>query len=368
MVDVTDVKKGDTVISVATRKGLFVLHSPDRKRWRGRGPSFEGNSVFHAVLDPRDGRSLWAGVTTGHWGPTIQKSTDFGETWVRGEENPRYEKGSDLSVERIWHVEPGLDEELWAGVEPAGLFRSDDGGETWASVPGLNDRPDRKDWQPGGGGLCLHTIVPYPGEPKRMLVGISAVGVLGTNDAGASWRLMNGDIKGEYLPRGVTKEDELGSCVHKIVRDARDPAVIYQQNHGGVYRRARGDPGWTVIEKGLPANFGFPMAAHPHEGRTVYLVPLAGDFNRVTPQGAMAVYRTTDGGARWERLAEGLPQKDAYLTVLREGLATDRNDPAGVYVGTKTGQLYYSRDDGDSWELLREYLPPILSVEAGIAG
>ncbi len=364
----TDVKKGDTVLSVGTRKGLFVLHSRDRKRWRMRGPSFEGLTTMHAILDARDGRSLWVGVNTGHWGPTVQRSTDFGESWDRGKEGPHYDEGSDLSVERIWHVEPGLENELWAGVEPAGLFRSDDEGQTWTSVRGLNDRPDRKDWQPGGGGLCLHTIVPYPGDPKRMLVGISAVGALGTNDGGDSWRVLNGDIKGEYIPGGTLKEDELGSCVHKMVRDSADPAVVYQQNHGGVFRRARGDPGWTVIEDGLSAPFGFPMAAHPHKARTVYVVPLAGDFNRVTPAGKLAVYRTSDGGDHWDRLDDGLPQERAYMTVLREGLSTDTNDPVGVYLGTKTGQLYYSRNDGDSWELLRDHLPPIVSVEAGIAG
>jgi hypothetical protein len=332
-----------------------------------RGPSFEGLTTMHAILDPRDGKTMWVGVNTGHWGPTVQRSTDFGETWERGEESPHYEKDSGLSVERIWRVEPGLEEELWVGVEPAGLFRSDDAGKTWESVRGLNDRPDRKDWQPGGGGLCLHTIVPYPGDSKRMLVGISAVGTFGTNDAGDSWRVMNGDIKGEYLPKGTLQEDELGACVHKIVRDPRDRAVIYQQNHGGVFRRARGDPGWTVIEEGLSSSFGFPMAAHPHDARTVYVVPLAGDFNRVTPDGKVAVYRTSDGGKHWDRRDEGLPQKDAYMTVLREGLTTDTNDPAGVYFGTKTGQLFSSRDDGDTWRLLRDHLPPIVSVEAGIA-
>ncbi|MEE9593151.1 MAG: exo-alpha-sialidase [Thermoplasmata archaeon] len=362
-----DIRKGDTVLSVGTRKGLFVLHSSDRRRWHMRGPSFEGLTTMHAILDPRDGKTMWVGVNTGHWGPTVQRSTDFGETWERGEESPHYEKESGLSVERIWRVEPGLDEELWVGVEPAGLFRSDDAGKTWESVRGLNDRPERKDWQPGGGGLCLHTIIPYPGDSKRMLVGISAVGTFGTNDAGDSWRVMNGDIKGEYLPKGTLKEDELGACVHKIVRDPGDPAVIYQQNHGGMFRRARGDPGWTVIEEGLSSSFGFPMAAHPHDARTVYVVPLAGDFNRVTPDGQVAVYRTSDGGKHWDRRDEGLPQKDAYMTVLREGLATDTNDPAGIYFGTKTGQLFSSRDDGDTWRLLRDHLPPIVSVEAGIA-
>jgi hypothetical protein len=220
---------------------------------------------------------------------------------------------------------------------------------------------------PGGGGLCLHTILPYPGEPKRMVVGASAVGVLGTNDGGATWRVMNGGIRADYLPQKVTAEAALGSCPHKIVRDAADPAILYMQNHCGVYKRRRGDAQWTEIGKGLPSRFGFPMVAHPSEGGTVYTVPLEADSNRVTPGGALRVYRTTNGGKKWEPLGKGLPQKGAFFTILREGLATDGNDPAGLYVGTTTGQLYASRDEGASWAPIAETLPPIVSVEAGIA-
>jgi hypothetical protein len=364
----TEIKPGETVVLAGTRKGLFIFHSRDRRRWSSKGPFFEGHSIMHAVLDRRDGRTVWVGVTTGHWGATVQRSTDFGESWIRGREGPHFPKDSGLSVDRIWQVRPGLDDELWLGVEPAGLFRSEDGGETWNSVDGLNLRPDREEWQPGFGGLCLHTILPYPGDPKRMVVGISAVGVFGTNDGGDTWRVMNGDVRADFLPQKATSEDEIGSCVHKMVRDSRDPAILYQQNHCGVYRRRRGDPAWTPIEEGLPATFGFPMAAHPHEAATVYVVPLQGDYNRVTPEGSMAVYRTTDGGKTWERLWKGLPQQRAYLTILRDAMRTDENDPAGVYVGTTTGQLYYSRDEGETWETLAELLPPILSVETGIAG
>lgn len=363
-----EVKKGETVVVLGTKKGLFVLHSEDRKRWRSEGPFFEGHLVKHAALDPRDGRTVYAGVVTGHWGATVQRSTDFGESWNRGKEGPHYSKDSGLSVDAIWHIQPGLGGELWVGVEPAGLFRSDDGGDTWSSIDGLNYREGRDKWQPGAGGLCLHTILPYPREPKRMLVGISAVGVLGTNDEGESWRVMNGDVRADFLPEKVTKEDQTGSCVHKIVRDSGDPAVVYQQNHCGVYRRTRGDLEWTTIENGLPSGFGFPMAAHPHEPGTVYVVPLVGDFNRLTPHASMAVYRTSDRGENWQRLSKGLPQKGAYLTILREAMQTDQSDPLGVYVGTETGQLFYSRNGGDSWETLTDLLPPISSVDAGTAG
>lgn len=363
-----DVKSGESVLVVGTRKGLFLFHSSDRKRWKARGPFFEGHTVKHATLDPRDGRTLYAGVVTGHWGPLVQRSEDWGDTWIRGKEGPHYAKDSGLSVEQIWHVEPGLDGELWVGVAPAGLFRSDDGGDTWASIEGLNARPDREDWQPGAGGLCLHTILPYPGDPRRMVVGISAVGVLGTNDGGETWRVMNGGVRAGDRPEGGLEENQIGSCVHKIVRDATDPAILYQQNHWGVYRRSRGEPAWTSVETGLPSDFGFPMVAHPRKAGTVYTVPLTGDFNRVTPDGSMAVYRTTDGGTNWEPLANGLPQRGAYLTILREGLAADVEEPTGLYVGTKTGQLYASRDEGASWEPLFELLPPVLSVEAGQVG
>lgn len=368
-----DVKKGDTVVIVGTRKGLFLFTSRDRKRWTSKGPYFEGEIVRHARLDPRDGKTIWAGVTSEHWGPIVMRSTNFGGKWSRGKEGPRYSKESGLTVTRIWQVQAGLDEDLWVGVEPAGLFRSDDDGDTWSSVDALNYRPGREKWDPGAGGLCLHTILPYPRDPKRMLIGISAAGIFATNDGGASWRMYDKGIR-TYGKQEVYATEDLSTCVHKMVRDAKDPATVYQQNHVGMYRRTRGDDAWSKIEKALPvskstgAPFGFALAAHPHDRATAYSVPLVGDYNRVMPKGAMAVHRTTDGGKRWERLSKGLPQKDAWFTVLRDGMRTDWNDPAGVYVGTTTGQLYASRNEGDSWQLLAEYLPQVQSVEAGVVG
>jgi len=368
------IKKGDTVVLVGTRKGLFLFHSRDRRRWQSRGPYFEGQTIRHAILDPRDGKTVYAGATSEHWGSTVARTTNFGGSWDLGKEGPRYSKESGLTVTRIWQIQPGADGDLYAGVEPAGLFRSEDGGATWASVEGLNYRPDREKWDPGAGGLCLHTVLPYPGEPKRMLVGISSSGVFGTSDGGATWREMNGGVR-KYEGGGSFEDGKIGTCPHKIVRDARDPAILYMQNHVGVYRRARGDPQWTVVEDGLPkiekkvpASFGFPIAAHPHDAGTAYVVPLEGDYNRVTPRGAMAVYRTRNGGKRWQRLSTGLPQKDAWFTILRDALRTDDGDPAGVYVGTTTGQLYHSRDEGDSWRLLADHLQGIQSVEAGTVG
>ena len=367
------VKKGDTVVTVGTRKGLFLFSSRDRKTWSSKGPYFEGTTIRHALLDPTDGRTVYAGITSEHWGATVARTKDFGGTWKEGKEGPRFSKESGLSVTRIWQLQPGVDRGLYAGVEPAGIFRSEDEGETWTSLEGLNAFPGRDKWDPGNGGLCLHTILPYPKDPKRMLVGISAAGVFATNDRGKSWRMYDAGIRA-YGKQEVFEREDLSSCVHKMVRDPRDPAIVYQQNHAGMHRRRRGDPQWQIIEAGLPRSkstggtFGFPLAAHPHDADTVYAVPLVGDYNRVTADGKMAVYRTTDGGKRWQKLTKGLPQKDAWFTVLRDGMRTDGGDPAGVYVGTTTGQLYHSRDEGDSWQLLAEFLPQIQSVEAGIVG
>ena len=365
-------KKGDTVVIVGTRKGLFLFSSKDRRSWSSSGPFFKGDTVRHAILDPRDGKTVYAGVTSEHWGGLVARSTDFGSTWKQGEEGPRFSKESGLSVTRIWQIQAGVDDALYAGTEPAGLFRSEDRGETWASVDGLNYFPGRDKWPAGGGGMCLHTILPYPGEPKRMLIGISSAGIFGTSDGGASWRNMDGGIR-DFTPGGVCEETTT-TCVHKMARDPKDPAIVYQQNHVGVYRRTRGEKAWTRIEKGLPMNpaydapFGFPMVAHPHDRATAYVAPLAGDGNRVMPGGKMIVYRTTNGGKSWAKLTKGLPQKDAWFTVLRDGMRADANDPAGIYVGTTTGQLYASRDDGNSWKLIADHLPQVQCVETGIVG
>jgi hypothetical protein len=368
-----DAKKGDTVVAVGTRKGLFLFHSRDRKRWQSKGPYFEGETIRHAMLDPRDGKTLYAGVTSEHWGPMVARSTNLGGRWDLGKEGPRFSKESGLTVTRIWQIQPGADEDLYAGVEPAGLFRSTDGGVTWASVDGLNYRAGRDKWDPGNGGLCLHSLLPYPGEPRRMLVGISSSGVFGTNDGGSTWREMNGGVR--KYEGGAMVDGVIGNCPHKIVRDAKDPATLYMQNHVGVYRRRRGDSEWTITETGLPkfkkkvpASFGFPIASHPHDAGTAYVVPLVGDYNRVTANGAMAVYRTRNGAKSWQRLSKGFPQKDAWFTVLRDALRTDDRDPAGVYVGTTTGQLYASRNEGDSWQLIADRLNGIQSVEAGTVG
>jgi len=367
------IQKGDTVLTVGTRKGVFLLHSKDRRRWKSRGPYFAGDTVRHALLDPRDGRTIYAGVTSEHWGAIVSRSTDFGDTWVQGKEGPRFPKKSGLSITRIWQVQPGEHEDLYIGTEPAGLFRSMDGGDTWKSVEGLNAFPGREKWQPGNGGLCLHTILPYPGDADRMLIGISSAGIFATSDGGDSWRGYGAGVR-YYGQKKFAEKEDVATCVHKMARDGADPDIVYMQNHAGMHRRKRGDGGWKVIENGLPiakstkGTFGFPLAAHPHDRGTVYAIPLEGDYNRVVPGGAMVVYRTENGGKRWEPMTKGLPHKAAYYTILRDGMRTDTNDPAGVYFGTLTGELFASRDDGDSWALVADNLPGVQSVEAGVVG
>lgn len=361
------VKKGETVLALGTKKGLFLAHSRDRKRWRVRGPWFEGTSVHHAALDPRDGRTVWAGVTSDHWGPSVQRTRTWGSRWLRAKAEPAFPEGSDLAVKRVWHVAPGIDGDVYAGVEPAGLFRSRDGGRTWEGVEGFNSFPGRAEWFPGGGGLCLHTILPHPTDARRMTVAASAVGIFETRDEGVTWHLRNGGIRADHLPEKATAEAMPGTCPHKLVRDPRTPGTLLMQNHWGVYRRKEADDKWTDIGRGLPSRFGFPMAALP-DGSGFFTIPLAGDFNRVTPEGAMAVWRLDAGARSWKPQRKGLPQAAAFATVLREGLATDGRDPGGVYFGTTGGEVWASRDEGRSWASIAARLPPVLSVDAGEAG
>ena len=369
--------KGDTVVVAGTKKGLFLFHSRDRKKWKTRGPYHEGCEIQHAMLDPTDGKTVYAGVTSYHWGTRVVRSSNFGGRWLRGKEAPKYSKKSGLSVDKIWQVKTDDEGALYAGVEPAGLFRSEDKGDSWKSVDGLNARPERKGWQAGNGGLCLHSVLPYPGNTNKMVIGISSVGVFGTKDGGETWKVMNGGIHGVFEPDKVMKDGEIGTCPHKLARDGADPRVLYQQNHAGVYRRTEGDDAWVLTESGLPRtkvekgrrwSFGFPVVGHPSKKGWAYLVPMESDFNRVGIGGGLSVWRTTNGARTWSKSSKGLPTKESFLTVLRDGARADTNDPAGVYVGTTTGQLFFSRDEGSSWGLLADRLPAVFSVEAGVVG
>jgi hypothetical protein len=350
---------GRLLILLGTKKGAFILDGDaDRHRFTVRGPFCEAMPVQHLAWDAAQG-ALLAGAGSPWYGPLVWRSRDLGETWTNSSAGLTY--GDDgPPVTTVWNV-TAANGAVYAGVEPAGLFRSADGGVTWTHVEGLRRHPSTPGWQPGNGGLILHTIVAHPGDPGRMWTGISAVGVFETTDGGATWTARNQGVRADHLPE---PRPETGTCVHKFGLHPSRPDVLFQQNHGGAYRSTDGGRSWTDINEGLPSHFGFPLAIHPHDPHTVYLVPLNGDDQgRYMPDGRAAVWRSRDEGDTWLRLGDGLPQQNAYLGVLREGMAVDRLDPAGVYIGTSTGQLFGSRDEGESWTLLADFLPPISSVE-----
>lgn len=364
------VTPGDVVLLVGTTKGLFLLRAPAARRaWELSGPYHGGKSVYAAALDTRAGRQrLWAGVSSMHWGALIARSDDWGRTWHEpAETNVRFPADSGLSLKQVWQITPGRVDEpdrLFAGVEPAALFESTDAGDTWAPVRGLLDHPQRERWMPGGGGLCLHTVLPDPTNRARMWIAISTAGVYRTEDDGRSWTPRNKGIRAEFLP---DKHPEFGQCVHKVVQHPARPDTLFAQNHWGLYRSDDGGDLWRDIARGVPSDFGFAMAIHPRDPDTVYIVPLESDTFRCVPEARLRVYRTRDGGRSWHALTRGLPQRHAYETVLRDALATDSAEPAGVYVGTRSGRVYASRDEGASWTPVADGLPPVLCVRAVIA-
>jgi photosystem II stability/assembly factor-like uncharacterized protein len=254
---------------------------------------------------------------------------------------------------------------MWAGVEPSALFESRDGGESWTAVEGLLKHEHRPKWTPGAGGMCLHTIVPDPQNRDRMLIAMSTGGVYRTDDGGKSWRARNAGVRAEFLPN---KYPEFGQCVHKVVHHPAQPGRLFLQNHWGLYRSDDWGDNWTDVANGVPSDFGFAMQVHPHDPNTVYIVPMQSDGFRCTPDAKMRVYRTRNAGASWEPLTNGLPQEDTYETVLRDALAADNHDSAGVYFGTKAGKLYGSADSGDSWMNIADALPPIVAVKAAVVG
>ena len=365
------VKDGDVLLLVGTMKGAFLFRSnASRRRWEMAGPYFAGQAVYALAYDGRAGRRrLWAGTGSEHWGPTVSSSDDFGRTWDTPEKTRvRFPEETGASVKRIWQIRPGRAEEpgtLYCGVEPAALFVTRDDGASWSLDRGLYDHPHRPRWQPGGGGLCLHTIVPDAGRRDRMFVAISTGGVYRTDDGGATWRPRNIGVRAEYQP---DQYPEFGQCVHKIVQHPARPERLFLQNHWGLYRSDDAGDSWKDIANGVPSDFGFAMAAHPHDSGTAYIVPLESDGFRCVPEGRLRVYRTRDAGRSWRPLTRGLPQAGAYETVLRDALATDTRDPAGVYFGTRSGRVYGSRDDGASWKCIADSLPPVVCVKAVVLG
>lgn len=362
----------DTLVLVGTTKGLFLLRSSDgRQQFDLAGPVFAGEEVYATCVDTRGPTDrLFVGSVSNHWGPVLRRSDDLGASWTEDQTAAlAFPDGSGASLARIWQLLPGPASEpdvVYAGVEPAALFRSDDGGRTFALVEGLWNHPHRPEWQPGGGGLCLHTILVHPTDPDRLLIAISAAGVYRSDDGGRTWQAANAGIVAGFLPE--PEVIEFGQCVHKVARDAGDADRLYLQHHGGIYRSDDGGGSWVPMAGIAGMDFGFPVVAHPTRPGTAYLLPLLSDEYRCTPDGQCTVWRTSDAGASWEPLTDGLPQQDAHLTVLRDGFTTDGADPAGLYFGTRTGEVYGSVDDGDTWRRLADHLPPVLSVQAAPVG
>lgn len=354
----------DVHLLVGTRKGGFILDGdPSREAWRTRGPFAEGWSIYDVTYDPRTG-SLLAGGYSPWYGPAVWRSTDLGATWSQSSEGLTY-GDQEPAIRTVWTIAT-VHGVLYAGVEPAGLFRSVDGGVTWTHVRGLRDHPTRPDWEPGNGGLCLHSVVAHPEDPARLWVGISAVGTFRTVDGGETWTTQNRGVQASHLPDPYP---EIGQCVHKLRLAPGHPDWLYQQNHSGVYRSRDAGETWESISEGLPSRFGFPMAVHPRDPETVYVFPLdADDQTRTAPGGRALVWRTHDGGRSWVPPDGGLPTEHAHLSALREAMAADDLAPAGIYVGTSTGQLFASRDEGRTWSTAADFLPPIYAVDALVLG
>jgi photosystem II stability/assembly factor-like uncharacterized protein len=372
MVDIKSIspRAGDVLLMVGTTKGAFLFRSgPARGRWERGGPHFPGHAVYAMAYDGRAGRQrLWAAPESMHWGSVMRSSDDFGKTWSKGEEaTVRFPEDTGKSLQRIWQI-AGRDDDaetMYCGVEPAALFESKDAGATWSLNRGLFDHPHRARWEPGGGGLCLHTVLPHPADAKKMHVAISTGGVYRTDDGGVSWRTAHQGVRAEFLP---DKHPEFGQCVHKVVRHRDRPDVMFLQNHWGLYRTDDAGESWKDVANGVPSDFGFAMAIHPHDPDTVFIVPLEADTFRCVPEGRLRVYRTRDGARSWQPLTRGLPQKDAFEAVLRDALCTDTLARAGVYFGTRSGKLFASRDGGGRWRAIAEGLPPVLCVRAVVVG
>ncbi|MGI8735340.1 MAG: WD40/YVTN/BNR-like repeat-containing protein [Pyrinomonadaceae bacterium] len=362
-------KSGDQLLLVGTMKGAFVLKSDDgRKNWEVGGPYFPGRAIYAMNYDGREGRNrLWAAVNSSFWGSYLSTSNDFGKTWTEPETyGVKFPDDSETSLKQIWQIVPGNAGEpktLYCGVEPAALFRSDDAGETWALVKGLHDHPHRPQWQPGGGGLCLHTILPDPANKERMHIAISTGGVYRTDDGGKSWQARNNGVRAQFLPPDQWYP-EFGQCVHKIVSHPSNPQRLFLQNHWGLYRSDDGGDSWTDIANGVPSDFGFALEIDHHNPNTAYIIPLESDEFRCTPEAKLRVYKTSNAGESWEPLTTGLPQENAFETVLRDGMSGDTQQPMGIYFGTRNGKLFGSTDAGKSWATIEEGLPQVVCVKS----
>jgi len=349
------------LILVGTKKGAFIVEGDDRRKdWRLKGPYCEAWPINHVVGDAGTG-AIWCAGGNEWFGAAVWNSDDVGASWSHSSEGLGYGEG-ETPVKSVWSL-GRRNGTLYAGVEPAGLFASGDRGRTWRHIAALRDHPSREHWQPGGGGLILHSLAFDEGDEDRVWVGISTAGVFHTADGGKSWEPRNSGTRCDFLPEEM-RYPEFGQCVHCVIAAPGVQNRLYQQNHCGMYRSEDGGTSWQSIEAGLPSTFGFPVAVHPRDPDTVYLLPLNGDvLGRYVPDGKCAVWRSRDRGEHWQALRRGLPQDNAFIGVLRQAMATDPLEPAGVYFGTTSGALFASADEGDSWACLAEHLPTITSVE-----
>lgn len=382
-------------VLVGTRKGAFILTSDERReKWDVSGPHFAGWEIYHLKGSPANPNRIYASQTSGWFGQIIQRSDDGGKTWEQPGVNPNEPKTTpegfpmgesnkfvyDVSnkpltthqwydgtqhpweFKRVWYLEPSLTDPdtVYAGVEDAALFRTTDGGQTWHELPALRETKGHL-WQPGAGGMCLHTILQDPTQPRRLYVAISAAGAFRTDDGGQSWKPINQGLKSPYeLP---DPEAEVGHCVHNLAIHPSRPDVIFMQKHWDVMRSDNAGDLWYEISGNLPSDFGFPIAVHAHEPETVYVVPILSDAYHYPPEGKLRVYRSRTGGNEWEALTNGLPQSNCYVNILRSAMAVDTLDACGIYFGTTGGQVYVSPDSGDHWKAIVQNLPPVLSVE-----
>jgi hypothetical protein len=361
-------------VLVGTRKGAFVLTSDGkRERWDVNGPHFGGWEIYHVKGSPADPDRIYASQSTGWHGQIVQRSNDGGQTWDAAGNKFVYEGEPGThqwydgtphpwEFKRVWHLEPSLTDPdtVYAGVEDAALFRSTDGGTTWQELPGLRRHGSGPKWQPGAGGLCLHTILLDPTNAKRMFIAISAAGAFRSEDGGETWTAINRGLRSEYIP---DPDAEVGHCVHRIAMHRARPDVLFMQKHWDVMRSDNAGDLWQEVSGNLPTDFGFAIDVNTNEPNTIYVVPIKSDSEHYPPDGKLRVYRSRTGGNEWEPLIDGLPQEDCYVNVLRDAMAVDTLDPCGVYFGTTGGQVYGSANAGDSWTAIVRDLPAVLSVE-----
>jgi len=387
-------------VLVGTRKGAFILTSDGkREKWEVSGPHFAGWEIYHMKGSTVDPNRIYVSQTSGWFGQIIQRSDDGGKTWhqpgtpkgepaatpegrPKGESNKfAYDQaGAPLTThqwydgtqhpwefKRVWHLEPSYTDpdKVYAGVEDAALFHSTDGGKNWSELPGLRGHGTGPKWQPGAGGMCLHTVILDPNDPKRIYIAISAAGAFRSDDGGQSWKPINKGLRSNYIPN---PEAEVVHCVHHIAMNPKRPNVLFMQKHWDVMRSDNAGDQWTEVSGNLPTDFGFVIDVHAHEPETIYVVPIKSDGEHFPLDGKLRVYRSKTGGNEWEALTKGLPQKDCYVNILRDAMAVDTLDKCGIYFGTTGGQVYASADAGDSWNAIVHDLPAVLSVEVQTIG